>query len=355
MLSIDTIKKILDKARWAPSGDNTQPWTFEIVNEEHIIIHGLDTRDTCVYDLDGHPTQISIGTLLETMKIAASAFHVSMDYTRQLDKPDNEPTLDIYFTYDNNLKPDLLVPFIEERSVQRRMYKTKKLSQSDKLALKEAVGNDYHIIWLESWACRWETTLLMWCNAKLRLVMPEAYIMHKKVIHWNTQFSEDRLPDQSLGLNKLNLMITQIMMKDWKRLSFANKYLGGTILPRIGLDFLPSISSGAHVAIVSKNPVTNTDDYIKAGQAVQRFWLTVTSLQLQMQPEVSPLVFARYIREKRVFSPGLENHATQVKNMLDELLGRKNATNTVFMARLGYSKKAKSRSIRKPLHKLLKE
>ncbi|SFU47558.1 nitroreductase family protein [Nitrosospira multiformis] len=65
------IANILQLARWAPSGDNTQPWRFEIIDDCHLIIHAFDTRDHCVYDLDGHPSQISLGALLETLSIAA--------------------------------------------------------------------------------------------------------------------------------------------------------------------------------------------------------------------------------------------------------------------------------------------
>ncbi|HWW68783.1 MAG TPA: nitroreductase family protein, partial [Duganella sp.] len=69
-----TLEQILELARWAPSGDNTQPWRFEILDARRLIVHGHDTRDHCVYDLDGHPSQISLGALLETMAIAASTF-----------------------------------------------------------------------------------------------------------------------------------------------------------------------------------------------------------------------------------------------------------------------------------------
>ena len=70
---LDTvIARILDLARWAPSGDNTQPWRFEIIDEMHFLIHAEDTRDWCVYDLDGRASQIAVGALLETIAIAAS-------------------------------------------------------------------------------------------------------------------------------------------------------------------------------------------------------------------------------------------------------------------------------------------
>ena len=72
MASRETLLKILDLARWAPSGDNTQPWRFEIVADDHIAIHGNDTREWCLYDFNGHASHMAHGALLETLRIAAS-------------------------------------------------------------------------------------------------------------------------------------------------------------------------------------------------------------------------------------------------------------------------------------------
>ena len=70
----NVVRQILDLARWAPSGDNTQPWRFEIRSDSEILVHGYDTRDHCVYDLDGWASQLSHGALLETLALAATRF-----------------------------------------------------------------------------------------------------------------------------------------------------------------------------------------------------------------------------------------------------------------------------------------
>ena len=87
-----TLEQILELARWAPSGDNTQRWRFEILDTRRLIVHGRDTRDHCVYDLDGHPSQISLGALLETMAIAASTFGLAMQAARRPEAPEARPT-----------------------------------------------------------------------------------------------------------------------------------------------------------------------------------------------------------------------------------------------------------------------
>src|SRR5437667_416717 len=58
------VEQILELARWAPSGDNTQPWRFEVLSDDHFVVHGFDTRDWCIYDIDGRPSQLALGALL---------------------------------------------------------------------------------------------------------------------------------------------------------------------------------------------------------------------------------------------------------------------------------------------------
>ena len=34
-----TLERILDEARWTPSGDNSQPWRFEIRGADEVVVH----------------------------------------------------------------------------------------------------------------------------------------------------------------------------------------------------------------------------------------------------------------------------------------------------------------------------
>ena len=192
------VEQILNLARWAPSGDNTQPWRFEIVDEHHVVVHGFDTRDHCVYDLDGHPSQMALGALLETMSIAATGHGLRAEIQRRPDSSETQPTFDIHFKADINIRPERLIPYIPYRSVQRRAMRTRPLTKLEKTALEASVGQSYNIVWLEGVRNRLRAARLMFNNAKLRLTIPEAYKVHRSIIEWNARYSEDRVPDQAL-------------------------------------------------------------------------------------------------------------------------------------------------------------
>jgi hypothetical protein len=353
MTSQTVIEKILDIARWAPSGDNTQPWRFEVIDERHVVVHGFDTRDHCVYDLDGHPSQISLGALLENISIAASGYGLEMRYQRRRELPEAKPTFDVHFDAAPDLQADPLIAFIPERSVQRRPLRTRPLSSTEKKLLEAAVGADYSVSWLEGFEQRLKAAKLMFSNAKLRLTLPEAYEVHRNIIEWNCRYSEDRVPDQALGIDPLTARMMSWVMQSWQRVQFFNTYLGGTLAPRIQMDFIPGLACAAHFVIKAKKAPDSIDDYVRAGRAVQRYWLTVTQLGLFMQPEMTPLIFTSYIRHGIPFSKteGKREEAQKLAEQVKRVLGE-DCASFVFMGRIGAGSAPKSRSIRLPLRRL---
>lgn len=342
-------------ARWAPSADNTQPWRFEITGENHLVIHGFDTSSHCVYDLDGHVSHIALGALLESIALTASGHGLQTTFKRRPATPPAQCIFDVYFTPEPGVASDHLIPYIPLRSVQRRSLDTRPLLLVEKAALEAAVGSAYRIVWLEGFHNRLRAATLMFHNAKLRLTMPEAYRVHKNVIEWNARFSQDRIPDQAVGLDPITTRLMQWVMQSWQRVKFFNRYLAGTWLARIEMDLLPGIACAAHFAILAHEKPNTTDDYVNAGRAVQRFWLTATQLDLKLQPEVSPLVFARYLRNGIQFSEaeGIYERAQLPARQLKQLIGEKDIEFVVFMGRIGEGREPGARSLRLALEKLL--
>ncbi|MTV41720.1 nitroreductase family protein [Duganella radicis] len=351
---MNQMEQILELARWAPSGDNTQPWRFEILDQHRLVVHGHDTRDHCVYDLDGHPSQISIGALLETMAIAASTFALEMRAMRHSDTPDTHPTFSVEFLPAPGIEPDPLAGAILPRAVQRRALSRRALTAAEKSALHLTLPEGYRVHWLEG-GQRTATARLMFRNAKLRLTMPEAHRVHQAIIEWNARYSADRIPDQALGADALTTKLMRWVMRDWKRVQFFNTWLAGTLAPRLQMDLIPGLACAAHFVLVAERRPQRVDDYIAAGRAVQRFWLTATAQGLQLQPELTPLIFSRYVREGRVFSsvPGMQEQARQLSQQGAALVGAADWEAAVFMGRIGAGAPARARSLRRPLSELL--
>jgi hypothetical protein len=346
---------ILELARWAPSGDNTQPWRFAVEAADRITVFGHDTRDHCVYDLDGRASQVSLGALLETLALAATRFGLESQATRRAGSPDERPVFDVVFRGREASAEHPLVSCIEDRRVHRRPLRLRALRLDEKQTLQRAVQPAFELVWFEGWTGRAKMAWLNFANAKIRLTLPEAYAVHRQVIEWDALTSEDRIPSAALGASGPSLKLMRWAMASWRRIAFLNRYLGGTIAPRVELDLLPGVACAAHCVLLAARAPSIVADYVAAGRALQRFWLTATSLGLQFQPQYTPLVFARYAREGLRFSasPTAMPQAEAIRAKLDRLLGPQMALRSVFMGRIGAGRPAKARSLRLPLERLL--
>jgi len=355
-VSRERLLRIIELARWAPSGDNTQPWRFEILADDLLVVHGSDTRDHCIYDIEGHPSQIAIGALIENIAIAASAESLEAGIQIRPGGDDRHPRIEIRFSERADICADPLVQCILRRSVQRRPLSRRPLSDSAQRALESSLGPSYGVRWFTG-STRSRVAQLLWGSAHLRLTIPEAYAVHREIIAWRSQFSDDRVPDQAIGLDPMGTRLMAWAMQSWDRVHFLNTYLGGTLLPRFQLDLLPGLFCAAHFAIVANEAPQDLAGYIAAGRAVQRFWLTGTQANLQLQPEMTPLIFSAYARRGAAFSvrTGAMQEAQSIEQRFSRLLGANVVPNTVFFGRVGYGKQPTARSTRLPVEQLLIE
>ncbi len=350
------IERILELARWAPSGDNDQPWRFEIVDEHHVRIHGRDTREWCVYDLDGTSSQIALGALLETLRIAASAEGMKVEAVLCPESPEDAPLIDVRLIADAVVLPDVLLPFVTARVTQRKPFSTRSLSDHQKQTLEQAVGEGFSVRWVEGSEGRRRMATLLFHNAHIRLSTPEAYQVHKQNIEWGVQFSEHHIPEGALGLDLPTRKIMRWALKSWGRVRFLNRFLAGTWLPRLQMDWRTAQGCAAHFVIVADQPLLTVEDYLAGGSAMQRFWLQATRLGLQLQPEMTPVIFSRYVAQGRTFTSIAAEQALAEKlaGDLSNLVGAvEDPLQRVYMGRVGVSPAPTSRSVRPSLESLL--
>lgn len=354
------IERVLDRARWAPSGDNTQPWRFQIISDDHAVVLGSDTRRTVVYDLRGHASQIAVGALLEHVAIAASGEGLRVTLSRRPSSGGSEneehPVFDVRFSADPGLAPDPLSPFLETRTVNRRPFGTVPLTFCEKKELEARLPEGYRIQWLEGWKSRFAMADLNQRSGKLRLTIPEGYAVHREIIEWNARTSEDRVPDRALGLSPFILPLIRWIMGRWERVAFFNCFLGGTLIPRLQLDILPALFCSSHFLLLAPAPPRTLDDYVAGGRALARFWLGCAARGIQFQPEMTPLIFSSYVREGIRFStaPHAPRLAEEIARRLSRL-GGEATDRAVFLGRVGRGAFPSSRSLRKPLPVLTDE
>jgi hypothetical protein len=106
---------------------------------------------------------------------------------------------------------------------------------------------------------------------------------------------------------------------------------------------------------MAKKPPEALDDFITAGRSVQRFWLTCTRLGLQLQPEMTPLIFHSYVRNNIKFSSNRHSQdlAKKLASKLEGIATPEKIEHAVFMGRIGSGPTPTARSVRLPLDQLI--
>lgn len=346
------VDRVLDLARWAPSGDNTQVWEFERGGDGKFVIHTRDTRSWCVYDLEGRASQISVGALMETVSIAASAEGLDALFTAR--SPSAEEQKIEVALQPSDRKPDNLLAYVRSRTTQRRPFSTRSIPLEVRSKLEAAVGEGFSLRWVESPGGRWNMAKLLFRSAWIRLTTEEGYRVHRETIDWGRKFSDDRIPESAVGVDWFTLRIMKWALKSWSRVKLLNRFAAGTVLPRLQMDLLPAYCCGAHFMIVADKPLDNDTDYHAGGRALQRFWLTATRLNLQLQPEMTPLIFSGYADRNLEFTRNqlALKRATAVSESLKQSFGADCVTHGVYMGRVGYGATPTSRSLRKSVAEL---
>ncbi len=352
---MQTLEEILNLARWAPSGDNTQPWRFEYIGPREVVVHAFDTRDHVVYDLDGMASHIAHGALLETMDIAASAHGLRCEAQILATGDATRPQYRVCFFDAPGRAVSPLIECITRRATQRRPMKVGGLTQEIRAALKASVRDlDVDVLWFDTPAARRAFATLLYRSAWIRLVTEEAYKVHSSVIEWHARYSADKLPEQALGVDPMTARMMQWAMRDWGRVQFMNRWFGGTLAPRIQLDLLPGLFCAAHYVLVARAPLDTLAREVAAGRAVQRFWLTVTQHGMWQQPEMTPLIFSRYIEAGRRFTTNEAAiaRAREVRDSFVGKIGRDTLARAFWVGRIGFGAAPHSRSLRFSLDRL---
>lgn len=345
------LESIIEAARWAPSGDNEQPWRFITVNENEVQIYLTNGIGKNLYDFAGLPTLTSMGCLLETLRIAASKYHKKMSWS--LEKKDiNTHLFSVKFIKDEEVTINTLNYAILERSVDRRAYKSLKLDESVKNILKKTLSDDFDLLWFDTRADKWKIAKINALATQIRMRMPELFSIHQTVFNIKNSNPPAGIPLAATGLNLVSQQLMKWGLKNQKRMDLLMR-LGAIQSSQLELDYLPGIQCGAQFMLVSKKPL-DEDTAIQAGMIMQRFWLTATQFGLSMQPSFAPLLFSYYTHNEIAFTcdKSLCTRAKQLTENLDRITSDKNI---VFMGRIGYPAKAKStsRSARLPLSELM--
>jgi hypothetical protein len=350
------LEAILNIARWAPSGDNAQPWRFCIRGDRDLDVF-VQRANPNIYEYrDGEPTLLSAGGLLENIKLAAPAFGLKARW-RFMGSAEGIDRIAVHFSDSEASPTSELLREITRRSVDRRPFKMRALTWQQKEWLAGALGEGMQVDWFESLSQRRAIAALSGLATRIRLAIPETFQVHRSIVDWENSESEHGIPSQALGLDPVTLLLTRWSMASWERTRFMN-LMGAPTFASLQMDALPGLFCASYFVIrlkrYSSEPNKAFMETLEAGQSIQRFWLTASQLGLAMQPCVAVLAFWVYAATGRNFTASTMARKTAVRlsQEAEAVLGRNEEV--VFLGRIGWPRgQVASRSTRLPLKQLL--
>ncbi len=293
MILRDTILKILEESVQAPSGENAQPWRFGI-RKNRIYVFNIPDRDQSPYNFRQRASYVANGALIENISIVSSALGCAAEIELFPDKNDPELVAIIVL---NKSEPgnEPLYPFIPLRTTNRKPYKAKPLNEHEKNAIQGSAGafRGVRVLLTEK---RHEIVELAHVGS-----MNERLVFMNRFLH-DFLFSHINWNDVQNVEKKIGFDIKTLELPPPARVGFTifKHWFAANLLRPLGLPKAiwkqngKGYAAAAGVGIITV-PGNRNEDFVAAGRATQRLWLTVAKLGLSMQPMTGILFFMQRI------------------------------------------------------------
>jgi molybdopterin/thiamine biosynthesis adenylyltransferase/nitroreductase len=308
----DSVTTIVDAARRAPSGGNMQPWRFE-ADDEEVRIYLVPER-TGIWDVRHRGSYVAIGAALFNARVAAASL-------KQLGPvqlfPEGRPTDHVATLHlGRSMDADIarLMPYVHTRSTNRKSGEPVPLERSTVELLSRAVEREGAKLVVVGDRSRLEEGADLLAEAdRLRYLIPEVHQHMLEELRWP---GHDQL-DEGLDVRTLELGADGLAVID---LLSRKDVMGHLAEWRAGQALgqptkLAVESSSVLAAIVV--PRADSTWYVRAGSAMECFWLNAEHLGLAVHPMVPLTLYAT--NESDLLEIGGDRHLDEMVRLADRL------------------------------------
>jgi nitroreductase len=337
MASRENIHKILELAIHAPSGDNAQPWCFE-VRGDVIDIFNIPGKDYSPYNFQERGSFFAHGAVVENIAIAASSFGygATIDIFPTPADGNHVAKLTLGDTSQNANINKQLAACIESRVTNRKPYRKVPLEPKARTNIEEA----FHGVGFGKLLFLEDSKNIQ--NFAKTVSISDQLIFEEKSIHdaifdsirWTTKEEEAR---RGLYIKTLELpppaRILFKRLQNWSFLALMNNIRVAKFIASQSAKVFAAASAIGMIVI----PDSRNISYVRAGMAFERLWLCATEIGLSIQP-VTALA---YLAERIMAGDAGE----LTKRHSDDILAAQNHIRAMFgspqgtiamMFRMGY-------------------
>ena len=353
-VSEDQRMKVLEAARFSPSGGNAQPWKFLWQADTLLIFHDAHYSHSLL-DFNRSGSMIAFGAMLTNINIAASSAGLRSS-VQSFPLGDRHSLIAaVKFSTDLNAEQHPLAEYIGIRNTNRVVSERIPLQQAHADLLARA-ASEFPAAKLEFFDT--EDALktfddLLTDTERLRFIHPQG--------HYDTFVNELRFTQEEIlatadgmDVNTLNLKASDIaaltIARDPKAISFLHKQRKGSGFKKISSK---NVLAASAICVLCM-PGDSETDFLEGGKALELVWLEATRLGVAFQP-ISQIIFMTELLSKKgseLLNSHEKTELTRIREQFTALLPDQNLK-PVFVFRLCYSDTPAVKALRKPLERLL--
>lgn len=288
-ISEEVVRYIIRAGIQAPSGDNAQPWKFSWQNNRISIF--LDrAADQSFFNVNQLASVISCGAVIENIRLAATVFGLESKIACMPSAKNGDLMAHVEFLPTGREK-DPLHDSIWKRHTNRKPYKKSPVPGSILETLEKCMS-DFPQTKMHLVTKRSDLKELAKIVYKADRIRTEHRPLHEhlfKMIRFTDEEAQskgDGFPLKNLEAGPAGELFLKIT-RPWPVMNSANKIGLGRM---VALHSYQAIVNSSATALLTVGSMT-TEDFLKAGQAMERLWLTITKNGLCMQPMTAITLF----------------------------------------------------------------
>lgn len=281
MIPQETIKKIIANGVLAPSGDNAQPWRFEIKGDQ-INTFIVPEKDLSLYNRDQEAALVAHGALLENMRVAAMAAGYTPELRFLPDKNNPLQSGSIFLSKKIQDEDHLLYNAIGKRASNRRPYTSQKIKKEDLEEFTKKAGKwlPLSLLFKTEEKDIHEIAQAVSKNEKILLENQEMHQIFFHHITWTEK--EDAINHgfflKTLEFNSVQKLLFKIFSY-WPLLQIGNLLGVATFISKENEKIFKSSAAFGAITAPDRSPLS----LLKAGQLLEHVWLLATKNNMAMQ------------------------------------------------------------------------
>lgn len=361
-LGEEGIRRLVAYGIQAPSGGNVQPWTF-LARGTVLHCRTDDQQPPTLLDFQGSATRLAIGAAVENIDLAARAAGWACHVRRFPDPADPGLVCELTFSRAPQTPRPALVDWIGRRATNRRPGPARPLDASHQQALMRCAadsGARLHLV--TDRAELEETGRILGAGDRLRMLSRRLHGEMMGELRWTPE--EVRTTRDGIDLATLEADATDLaglsLARHWPHLAFVRQMGGGRAFGEGARNSVAASSAIGCLTVPGGGPRAHFD----GGRALQRLWLTATSLGLGFQPVTVLLyLFARIEHgagEGAGAGDGTGLDATEtatlrtLRTRLSAVVPQRPDETELLLFRLAYAPPPTARSLRRDVDSVLR-